>query len=436
MYSDLLRISGNANSEGHNWHVHESPVDVNGTDCDITGPHYNPLNANVTSNDYATLCNSTMQENCEIGDLSNKGAPFDVENSVVKQFYTDHTLPLAGDMLYIVNRSIVIHAENRGAPRISCANITRYDPLEAIVTFNDVRITGDIRFSQLSPFDPTIVTVNLQGLRGIAGGYHVHVTPVPPEGDQRCDLALGHWNPTNVVYNDSVTRQLTSDEYEIGDLSGKFGGLGRRTEISETYSDPNVPLFGRFGILGRSVVIHREDDGSRITCENIRLVRPVIRVETLVNTSSLRGRIVFSQPADDPYADTTITVELEVLQVINVITPTPSPTPSRMISSTVGQVTPSLTRVFSPTPVTSQTPVASQTPVTSQTVSSASQSMSVGMNSTSVFQTVSPSQTTQPIPMFNSSLEMGSGDSTIDMLPFGPTSGKNCNSRTVRILVL
>ena len=415
VYSDLLRVSGSPDSIGHNWHVHESPIDVNGTDCDVAGPHYNPLNVNV-SNNYSTLCTPVTQENCEIGDLSNKGAPFDAMNRIVKHFYTDLALPLAGDSLYIVNRSIVIHAENRGLSRISCANITRYSPLEAVVTFDNMGISGDIRFSQLSPFDPTIVTVNLQGLGGRAGGYHVHVTPVPPGGNGRCGLAQGHWNPTDVVYNTSVTRPLTSDEYEIGDLSGKFGGLDDRNETFEMYSDPNIPLFGRYGIVGRSVVIHRQVDGSRLTCANIRLVRPVLRVETLVNTSSLRGRIVFSQLADDPYADTIITVELEVLQMINVTTPTPSPTPSRTISSTIGQAIPTMTPVSS---------VVRQTPVPSQTISSTFQSMSVGMNSTSVFRTMSPSQTTQSVPMFSSSMDVGSGDSTIDVLPFGTTSGKS-----------
>ncbi len=408
VYTNLLRVAGSSTSTGHNWHVHESPLDVNGTDCSIAGPHYNPLNADVSSSNYSTLCNPTSQENCEIGDLSNKGSPYSVVDRVAKQFYTDLSLPLAGDMLYIVNRSIVIHQEDRGGPRISCANLTRFTPLEAVVNFNENGIIGNIRFSQLSLFDHTFVTLDLRGLAGMAGGYHVHVLPVPPEGPQRCTLAAGHWNPTGVVYNTSITRPLTSDEYEIGDLSGKFGGLGGLSESMATYSDPNVPLFGLYSIVGRSVVIHRSD-GSRVACANIELIRPVLRVVVSVNTSSLRGQIIFAQPADNPFSETTITVELEILQMINVTTPTPSPTPTSTNIPSMTQLSVEATNSQSLSPSPSVSDIMTQPDATS-TVGAASS-----------FQTVFPSQTVQvqSIPVFSSSVDVGSGDS---MLPFGPTS--------------
>ena len=374
VYTDLLRVNGSSNSMGHNWHVHREPLDENGTDCGAAGPHYNPLNVNVSSGNYAELCNSTRQENCEIGDLSSKGAPYNVMDGIVKQFYTDITLPLAGDQLYIVNRSIVIHQENRGGPRISCANLTRFSPLEAIVNFNESGITGSIRFSQQSLFDNTDVLLNLQGLGGIAGGYHVHVTPVPlTGGPSRCDLAQGHWNPTKIVYNTTITRSLTSDEYEIGDLSGKFGGLNGQDNIVATYSDPNVPLFGVYSIVGRSLVIHRANNGSRVACANIELVRPVLRVVTIVNTSSLSGQIVFTQPADDPLSETTIVVQLTVLQTINVTAPMPTSTPVLEMSQT---------------------------------------------SSVSSVQIVSPSPTTSSMSVLSTSMEVGSGDGNSFLFPF------------------
>ena len=50
----------------------------------------------------------------------------------------------------------------------------------------------------------------------------------------------------------------TSDQYEIGDLSGKFGLLENHTLYKTSYNDTILPLFGAYSILGRSVVIHKK----------------------------------------------------------------------------------------------------------------------------------------------------------------------------------
>ena len=443
VYTDLIRLTGSSNSQGHNWHVHENPTDVNGTDCSVAGPHYNPYNVDV-STVYADRCNSVSHRECEVGDLSNKGAPFQVRDRVVKQFYTDTALPLAGDTIFIDNRSIVIHAENRTGPRIACANITRFNPLEAVVNFNESGILGSISFSQTSPYDMTSVTVSLQGLQGMAGGYHVHVYPVSPEGvsSVRCAAAGGHWNPTGITYDPNNTRQLTSDEYEIGDLSGKFGTLVDLNGISETYLDPNIPLFGPYSIVGRSVVIHRSVDGPRWTCANIELVRPVVQVVTVVNTTSYRGQITFTQPADDPYAETTIVVELEVLQEIVIPPVTTTPTFSQTATPTTNLLTPS-TGQFINTPTASfvsATPtdsVLSATPtLNSSSVMSTPTRILQGTPSPSILQpidtstiasTVSSFQTSRlqsippPTPSVSVS-DMGSGF-TMDIIPFGSATG-------------
>lgn len=52
--------------------------------------------------------------------------------------------------------------------------------------------------------------------------------------------------------------QGTSDQYEVGDLSGKFGTLDNRTTYKNAYNDSLLTLFGPRSILGRSVVIHKK----------------------------------------------------------------------------------------------------------------------------------------------------------------------------------
>ena len=62
----------------------------------------------------------------------------------------------------------------------------------------------------------------------------------------------------------------TEDMYEMGDLSGKYGSLNGKNMYSFTGIDMNVPLYGPYGSLGRSVVLHANDrKGSRLVCANI-----------------------------------------------------------------------------------------------------------------------------------------------------------------------
>ena len=64
----------------------------------------------------------------------------------------------------------------------------------------------------------------------------------------------------------------TDDEYEIGDLSGKYGSFLNLTTYDKRHIDYNLPLFGRNSIQGRSVVIHKlkiQDNNMRWVCNNI-----------------------------------------------------------------------------------------------------------------------------------------------------------------------
>lgn len=69
----------------------------------------------------------------------------------------------------------------------------------------------------------------------------------------------GHWNPLNVDPASSPTRyQGTPDQYEMGDLSGKFGNLQNATIYKNFYNDTMLPIFGPRSILGRSIIIHKK----------------------------------------------------------------------------------------------------------------------------------------------------------------------------------
>ena len=76
--------------------------------------------------------------------------------------------------------------------------------------------------------------------------------------DAVCGDTGKHFNPFNVDKSSSPPNgQGSSDQYEVGDLSGKYGDLAMKTEVAGSFVDPSITLFGRLSIVGRSVVIHK-----------------------------------------------------------------------------------------------------------------------------------------------------------------------------------
>ena len=78
-------------------------------------------------------------------------------------------------------------------------------------------------------------------------------------------------NSTDRLLHHFVYFLGTDDEYEIGDLSGKYGSFLNLTDYSERHENYNLPLFGRYSIQGRSLVIHKlkKDGNKRWVCNNL-----------------------------------------------------------------------------------------------------------------------------------------------------------------------
>ena len=69
---------------------------------------------------------------------------------------------------------------------------------------------------------------------------------------------LGHFNPFNADKSVSpAAGEGSYDEYEVGDLSGKYGGLADKEERSDGFVDPSLSLFGRYSVVGRYLWPHR-----------------------------------------------------------------------------------------------------------------------------------------------------------------------------------
>ncbi|XP_038147263.1 uncharacterized protein cusr [Cyprinodon tularosa] len=319
-------------TKNHNWHVHIFPISTERDDdegqCSSTSGHWNPFNINTTDSSYTLHCNPSCPLCCEVGDLANKHNTIDLDTNVgqvnSKHFFTDVTswLTVSG----IIDRSVVIHEAQRGGPRIACANVTMVRVPEASVGswFGPGSSGGQIKFSQAVPQGPTVINVSLSNLQSLAGGYHVHILPIVAGRPDPCSDAniLGHFNPFNWDITTSPPPGTgTVDQYELGDISGKFGMLTDQNDYEAVFRDPNMPLTGPYSIVGRSVVVHYRN-GSRMRCADVSADRNPRGQWTLASATfngTVTGTIKLQQQMfpDGSNGDVTLLVDLKSLESRN-----------------------------------------------------------------------------------------------------------------------
>ncbi|XP_030762415.1 uncharacterized protein LOC115887200 isoform X2 [Sitophilus oryzae] len=276
------------NSADHRWAIHETPPGKDFYDwqnrCISAGDVYNPYKIDYDNTSNVEQCNLDAIGLCRVGDLSKRQGTMEISGKIVdsdrisRNLWTDSSLPLTGPHS-ILGKSFVVyddHGPKARGERLACSRIGGVYRRKAVArdwfpNGVDLTVKGKIEFFQQTEYDITDVEVGLDGLQG-ASGYHVHITSVEENLQFPCEESTlyGHWNPLNVDPTSSPTKYHgTPDQYEMGDLSGKFGNLDNATSYKNAYNDTMLPLFGPRSILGRSIIIHKKAGNKRWVCSTI-----------------------------------------------------------------------------------------------------------------------------------------------------------------------
>ncbi|XP_051549839.1 uncharacterized protein cusr isoform X1 [Myxocyprinus asiaticus] len=317
-------------TQNHNWHIHTYPISTE-TDSDkgcclSTGGHWNPFNIDTNLSSYAINCGPDSPFACEIGDISGKHKTLyllpEVGMVATKSFFTDTTSWVSG----MIGRSVVVHGSNQTSLRIACANLTlfRFPSARSKSWLGPGSSEGQVRFSQVSPQGPTFLNISFTGLNARAAGYHVHILPIKSIEEPCSDSnIMGHFNPFSVdVASSPAPGNGTVDQYEIGDISGKFGPLTGQNGFQNQYTDSNMPLSGPNSIIGRSLVIHYTN-GSRMRCTDIlaeNFTDGYWVTAKATFSSAVTGTVTMSQQSfpDGSYSDVILEVDVRASQSFNV----------------------------------------------------------------------------------------------------------------------
>ncbi|KAK4875753.1 hypothetical protein RN001_012175 [Aquatica leii] len=286
----LIQADGSQinNTYNHRWAVHELPP---GKDfynwtarCVSSGLVYNPYKVDFDNKSSINNCSIEMIGSCRLGDLSTRLGTIDIAGNksdserTSRKMFTDQLLPLTGPYS-IIGKSLVIYDDfgpKARGERLACSKIGAIYRKKAVAqdwfpNGSPASVQGKIEFYQQTEYDITNVEVSLEGLNDNKG-YHVHITPIQENLQFPCEASTvyDHWNPLKVDSSSSPKNYRgTSDQYEMGDLSGKFGSLENHTIYKHDYNDTMLPLFGPRSILGRSIVIEKRVKGSRWACTTI-----------------------------------------------------------------------------------------------------------------------------------------------------------------------
>ncbi|VDN08386.1 unnamed protein product [Thelazia callipaeda] len=120
----------------------------------------------------------------------------------------------------------------------------------AIAVLRGEEVNGVVHFKQDNENSPTVITGEIKGLKPGLHGFHIHQYGDSTNG---CISAGPHFNPYDKAHGGP-----TDEVRHVGDLGNVEAGSDGTAFISIV--DKIIQLHGPHSIIGRSVVVHADQD--------------------------------------------------------------------------------------------------------------------------------------------------------------------------------
>lgn len=208
---------------------------------------------------------------------------------------------------------VIVYSEHNPLEPIACAPLKFVRPKTAAAKFQTASVQGNVVFSQDSPYDPTQARINLQLPNSDGHSYGIDELPmiIRRKSDTRVCPNIREiiYNPHHIEPSSVPSEgEATSDQYAVGDLSGKYGSLAGKSSERIQVSDFNLPLFGPNSIVGRAMTVYSAE-GVAIACSNVELNTPMTTAFATFDYG-IQGQFIFRQAQNDCNGDTYVYIEV------------------------------------------------------------------------------------------------------------------------------
>jgi len=123
--------------------------------------------------------------------------------------------------------------------------------MQATAVFQSKLKDSYVTFFQDTPKMPIKINIHVKNLTPGKHGFHVHEKGNLLKSD--CSQCAGHWNPKNKTHGG-----LNDIESHAGDLGNIIAN--ENGEVNTHISTEKMTLYGKNSIIGRSIIVHMDED--------------------------------------------------------------------------------------------------------------------------------------------------------------------------------
>ena len=121
-----------------------------------------------------------------------------------------------------------------------------------VLTNTQDNISGYIEFIEIEDRKQLEININIKGLKPGYHGFHIHSKGNLREG---CASLCSHFNPDNTLHGDISDNKNNRHAGDLGNILADKNG-----NVNLTLYDKIIKLYGKYNIIGRSAVIHEDED--------------------------------------------------------------------------------------------------------------------------------------------------------------------------------